>query len=212
MDFDFSLVDEALGYKLLSSLVIPRPIAFISSLGANGVVNAAPYSFFNLMGDDPPILIVSMEQRAEGGLKDSARNILEAGEFVVNLVDEALAERMHAASTAFPPEVSEPAALGLALAASSAVKPPRLAEAPVAIECTLLQQIAITATRNLFIGQVRWLHVRDGILDPATLRVDLSQYFPVGRLFADRYCRTRDQFTIASSPEYLARIKAAGRL
>lgn len=212
MDFDFSQVDPALGYKLLSSLVIPRPIAFISTQGANGVVNAAPYSFFNLMGDDPPILIVSMEHREDGSPKDSARNILERGEFVVNLVDEPLAERMHAASTAFAPEVSEPEVLGLPLAPSQLISPPRLAEAPVAIECTLYERIAIGATRNLFIGQIRALHVRDGILDPDTLRVDLARYFPVGRLFADRYCRTREHFTVATSPEYLARVKAAGRL
>lgn len=212
MDFDFAQVDPGLGYKLLSSLVIPRPIAFISTQSRDGIVNAAPYSFFNLMGDDPPILIVSMEHRQDGSPKDSARNIDDTGEFVVNLVDEDLADRMHAASTAFPPEVSEPEVLGMALQASSLVRAPRLADAPVSIECTLYQRIAIGATRTLFIGQIRWLHVREGILDPATLRVDLSRYFPIGRLFADRYCRTRDHFTVSTSPDFIERIKAAGRL
>lgn len=102
MNFDLMALDTGLRYKLLSSLVLPRPIALLSTVGPTGVVNAAPYSFFNLMGDDPPILIVSLERRADGTLKDSTRNILDTGEFVVNLVDEALADRMHACSTAYP--------------------------------------------------------------------------------------------------------------
>lgn len=212
MDFDFAKLTPALSYKLISSLVVPRPIALISTLGANGIVNAAPYSFFNLMGDDPPILIVSIEHRADGTMKDSSRNMTETGEFVVNLVDEPFADRMHACSTAYPPEVSEPEVLGLALAPSSTIKPPRLADAPVALECTLHQTIKIGERRLLLIGQIRWLHVRDGILDPQTLRVDMSNYFPVGRMFADRYIRTRDQFTIDSSPDFIERVKASGRM
>lgn len=212
MDFELSRLDTGLCYKLLSSLVLPRPIALLSTVGKNGVINAAPYSFFNLMGDDPPILIVSLECRADGTLKDSARNILDTGEFVVNLVDEALADRMHACSTAYPPEVSEPEVLGLGVAASSAIQPPRLADAPVALECTLYQKIEIGRRRLLVIGQIHWLHVRDGVIDPATLRVNMSNYFPVGRMFADRYIRTRDQFTIDTSPDFIARIKAEGRM
>ena len=212
MDFDLSAVDTGLCYKLISSLVVPRPIALISSISPAGLVNAAPYSFFNLMGDDPPILIVSIEHRADGTMKDSSRNILDTGEFVVNLVDEALADRMHACSTAYRPEVSEPQELGLALAPSASVKPPRLADAPVALECTLHQKIAIGERRLLLIGQIRWLQVRDGILDPQTLRVNMSNYFPVGRMFADRYIRTRDQFTVDTSPDFIERVKAAGRM
>jgi flavin reductase (DIM6/NTAB) family NADH-FMN oxidoreductase RutF len=191
MNFDLMALDAGLRYKLLSSLVLPRPIALLSTVGPTGVVNAAPYSFFNLMGDDPPILIVSLERRADGTLKDSTRNILDTGEFVVNLVDEALADRMHACSTA--------------------VKPPRLADAPVALECTLYQQIEIGARRLLAIGQIHWLHVRDGVIDPDTLRVNMANYFPIGRMFADRYVTTRDQFTVDTSPDFIERIKAEGR-
>ncbi len=211
MNFDLLALDTGLRYKLLSSLVLPRPIALLSTVGPAGVVNAAPYSFFNLMGDDPPILIVSLERRADGTLKDSTRNILDTGEFVVNLVDEALADRMHACSTAYPPEVSEPEVLGLDLVPSTAVKPPRLADAPAALECTLYQQIEIGTRRLLAIGQIHWLHVRDGVIDPDTLRVNMANYFPIGRMFADRYIRTRDQFTVDTSPDFIERIKAEGR-
>ncbi len=212
MDFDFAKLSPALSYKLISSLVVPRPIALISTLGKNGVVNAAPYSFFNLMGDDPPILIVSIEHRAPGVMKDSARNIIETGEFVVNLVDESIADRMHACSTAFGPDVSEPEVVGLSTAPSRAIAAPRLAESPVALECTLDQQITVSDKRLLIIGRIRWLHCHEGVLDPETLRVNMDRYFPVGRLFADRYVRTRDQFSVDSSPDYLAAVRAAGRL
>ena len=212
MDFDFAKLTPALSYKLISSLVVPRPIALISTLGKNGVFNAAPYSFFNLMGDDPPILIVSIEHRAEGVMKDSARNIIETGEFVVNLVDEATADRMHACSTAFGPEVSEPEVVGFSSAPSNTIRAPRLAESPVALECTLEQQITVSAKRVLIIGRIRWLHCHEGVLDPETLRVNMDRYFPIGRLFADRYVRTRDQFSVDSSPDYLAAVRAAGRL
>lgn len=212
MNFDLMALDTGLRYKLLSSLVLPRPIALLSTVGPTGVVNAAPYSFFNLMGDDPPILIVSLERRADGTLKDSTRNILDTGEFVVNLVDEALADRMHACSTAYPPEVSEPEVLGLGVVPSTAVKPPRLADAPAALECTLYQQIEIGTRRLLAIGQIHWLHVRDGVIDPDTLRVNMANYFPIGRMFADRYVTTRDQFTVDTSPDFIERIKAEGRI
>ena len=107
MDWNFATLETAKRYKLLAGLVIPRPIALISTQSAAGVVNAAPFSFFNVMADDPPIVIVSIENRVDGRMKDSGRNILESGEFVVNLVDEAIAERMHGCAADFPPEVSE---------------------------------------------------------------------------------------------------------
>lgn len=212
MEFDFSTLPPATCYKLLVATVVPRPIALVSTMGADGVVNAAPFSFFNLMGDDPPIVILSIEDRPEGGRKDTSRNLLESGEFVVNLVDEDIAERMHACSQDFPPGVSEPLQVGFGLAPSRAVKPPRIDEAPVSLECRLLQTVDLKPTRVLAIGQVVWMHARDGIIDPQTLRVNAAQYFPVGRLYADRYLRTRDTFAVTSSPQYLEMVKRLGRL
>ena len=115
MEFDFSGLPPATCYKLLVAAVVPRPIALVSTLGADGVVNAAPFSFFNLIGDDPPMVILSVENRPECPPKDTRRHIDENGEFVVNLVDEPMAERMHACSQDFPPDVSEPAEVGFTL-------------------------------------------------------------------------------------------------
>jgi len=212
MEFDFSKLPPKQCYKLLVGLVVPRPIALVSTLGRNGVVNAAPFSFFNLLGDDPPILIVSIENKPGGEFKDTARNILESGEFVVNLVDEATVKRMHGCSQDFPPEVSEPDQVGFTTLPSRAVRPPRIAEAPVALECKLFQHILIGKRRHLVIGQVAWLHSHEGIIDPENLRVRMENYFPVGRLYAERYVTTRDQFAVEGSPEYLESIKRMGRL
>lgn len=212
MEFDFSKLPARHCYKLLVGLVVPRPIALVSTLGSNGVVNAAPFSFFNVLGDDPPILIVSIENKQSGEMKDTARNILEGGEFVVNLVDEATVERMHDCSQDFPPEISEPEQVGFTMVPSRAVRPPRIAEAPVAMECKLFQHIPIGTQRHLVIGQILWLHSQEGIVDPENLRVRMENYFPVGRLYADRYSKTRDLFSVAGNPEYLESIRRRGRL
>ena len=212
MDFELARLPAGHRYKLLTALVVPRPIALVSTRSADGVVNAAPFSFFNLLGDDPPILIVSIEARPDGRLKDTARHLLDSGEFVVNLVDEATVERMHACSTDFPPEVSEVEAVGLACAPSRAIAAPRISDCPASLECRLFQRIEISATRLLAIGEVLWLHCHDGLVDPATLRVDPERYLPVGRLFGDQYVRTRDRFSVSNSPEYLEAIRRRGRL
>jgi flavin reductase (DIM6/NTAB) family NADH-FMN oxidoreductase RutF len=210
MDFDFDKLARPLRYKLLTSLVVPRPIALITSLGADGVVNAAPFSFFNVLGDEPPIVIVSIEDRDSGPMKDTARNIIERKEFVVNLVDEAIAVQMHGCSNDMPPDVSELEAVGLTQAASVSIAPPRILEAPAALECTLHSDISIDK-RRILIGLVRHLHVRDGLVDPETLRIDMSRYQPVGRLFANRYCRTAEQFALQKNA-YLEMMEQSGRV
>ncbi len=212
MELDFSTLPAATCYKLLVAAVVPRPIALVSTMGTDGVVNAAPFSFFNLIGDDPPMVIVSVENRPEGPPKDTRRHIDATGEFVVNLVDEPMAERMHACSHDFPPGVSEPAEVGFALERSQVVKPPRLAEAPFSLECKLIQRVEINPRRLLAIGQVVWMRARDGLIDAQSMRVNTAEYHPVGRLYADRYIRTRDSFSITSSPQYLEMVRKLGRL
>lgn len=189
-------LDRAQRYKLLTALVVPRPIALVTSLGPDGVTNAAPYSFFNLFSQDPALVVLGIERREGPVQKDTGRNIEATGEFVVNLVDEDLAERMNICAVDFPPEISEVEMAGLTLAPSATVRPGRLAEAPAALECTKLVTLLPGGGRELVVGRIGAIQVRDGLLDPATLRLDLERWRPVGRLFGNLYCRTRDRFEL----------------
>ena len=128
MDIDFSAITEYQRYKLMASLIVPRPIALVTTLGANGVVNAAPFSMFNMVGEEPPLVMLSINRLQDGHLKDTAANILASGEFVVHIADEAMAPQMHACGASLPPEVSELEATGLTPVPSITVKPPRIAE------------------------------------------------------------------------------------
>jgi len=206
MEWDFNGLAPGQRYKLLVGLVVPRPIAWVTSSSPAGLVNAAPYSFFNVLGDDPPLVMISVENRDAGPMKDTARNILETKEFVVNMADESTLEKMHASSNPYPPEVSEPEVLGLALAPSLAVGPPRLADSPVSFECRLHTHLDLGG-RHLLIGQVHWLHVHEGIVDPESLRVQMDVYHPVGRLYANRYVRTREQLTVEANSYNQGRLK-----
>ena len=195
MEIDFDAITEYQRYKLMASLIVPRPIALITTLSGTGVVNAAPFSMFNMLGEDPPIVMVSINRLEDGGLKDTAVNIARDKEFVVHLTDEAMAEKMHRCGDRLPSYVSELAHAGLDAAPSHRVAPPRIVQAPVAFECTLFETLE-TASRQIFIGQVRWLHARDGLIDTETWRVRLQDYFPVGRFGASFYVRTRDRYAI----------------
>ena len=195
MKIDFSQITEYQRYKLMSSLIVPRPIALVTTLGANGVVNAAPFSLFNMLGEEPPIVMISLNKHADGQLKDTAANILANGEFVVHLADEAIAEKMHACGTSLPPEVSEVEMVGFTTAPSQAVKPPRIVEAPVAFECRLWEKLE-TESRYIFIGRVLWLHARDELIDTETWRVRLQNYFPVARFGASFYINTRERYAL----------------
>jgi flavin reductase (DIM6/NTAB) family NADH-FMN oxidoreductase RutF len=174
---------------------VPRPIALVTTLGEDGTVNAAPFSMFNMLGEEPPIVMISVNRVADGTLKDTAVNIARTGEFVVHLSDEAIAEKMHRCGERFPPNVSELESVGLTPVASSRVAPPRIAEAPVAFECTLWETLE-TTSRHIFIGKVHRLHARDELIDVETWRVRLQHYFPVGRFGASDYVTTRDRFTL----------------
>jgi flavin reductase (DIM6/NTAB) family NADH-FMN oxidoreductase RutF len=180
-------------YKLLAGFVLPRPIAWVTTLGPTGVVNAAPFSFFNVMCEDPPLCIFAANHRPDGRLKDTAANIQRNNEFVVNLTDEPLAQAMHETSGDFPPEVGEPGYLGLKLAPSSKISVPRLADAPWAMECKTWKIIDVNNDRLLIMGEGVNFYIRDELWDPAAMRVHMERYHPIGRMFADRYCRTDDR-------------------
>lgn len=186
-------------YKLLTSLIAPRPIAFVTTVNESGLVNAAPFSLFNMLGEDPPLVVVSVNKKEGGSFKDTAKNILQSREFVVNMCDEPLAAAMHASAEEFPPNVSEVTALGLETQPSIAVRPPRLSAAPAAFECVLDEHLENTS-RFIFLGRVLWLHARPGLVDVDTHRIDLVNYMPVGRLGGGEYVKTKDRFTIKSNP------------
>ncbi len=195
MHVDFGQITAYQRYKLMASLIVPRPIALVTTVNADGVVNAAPFSMFNMLGEDPPLVMISVNMLASGALKDTAANIVASGQFVVHLTDEAMAAKMHACGEAIPSDQSELDVAGLTAAPSFEVLPPRIVEAPVAFECTLWETIR-TESRLIFFGKVLHLHAREGLVDSQTWRVSLQDYFPVARFGASFYVTTRDRFSL----------------
>jgi flavin reductase (DIM6/NTAB) family NADH-FMN oxidoreductase RutF len=194
MEFDLENEHADRAYPLLASVVVPRPIALVTTLGPDGVVNAAPFSFFNLLGADPPILAVAPGDRDDGTPKDTARNIRLQHEFVVNLVDETIAEAMNRTSASLPYGMSELESAGLATVPSTLVKPPRLAESPVSMECTEWGTLEIGGNR-VVIGLIKRLHVKDVHVDREKLRIRSETLHLIGRMSVPNwYCRTGDRF------------------
>jgi flavin reductase (DIM6/NTAB) family NADH-FMN oxidoreductase RutF len=195
MELNFAELEPKLRYKLLIGLVYPRPIALVSTINASGVPNAAPFSFFNVVADEPPLVMLSFNRRSDGELKDTVKNIRRTGEFVVNLVDEAIANGMLVCGQELPETESEFAAAGFTPVPSVAVAPPRVKEAPASLECRLLQRIELGPAREIILGEVLRAHAREGLVDPATWRVS-EAYRPIGRLYGDSYCTTRQRFDL----------------
>ena len=181
-------------YTILASLVTPRPIALVTTISADGKVNAAPFSFFNLMGANPPICAFAPGNRKDGTPKDTARNVRSTHEFVVNLVDEAIAEAMNQCAASLPFGESELTRAGLHAAPSSVVKPPRIVEAPASLECVEWGTLQIGGNR-VVIGVVKRVHIRDEYFDVEKQRVRGDQLFLIGRMASpDWYCTTRERF------------------
>ena len=196
MEIDFEALPAADRYKVLASLVTPRPIAWVTTANDEGVVNAAPFSFFNCFGSNPPILAFAPGDKEPGMPKDTARNIRARREFVVHIADRHNAGQMVATSAPLPFGESELEAAGLSAVASATIGVPRIAEAAVAFECREWATLEIGSNR-MVIGIVQHAHVRDGLLDPETLRLNAEQFSPVGRMAApDWYCQTGDLYKI----------------
>jgi flavin reductase (DIM6/NTAB) family NADH-FMN oxidoreductase RutF len=194
MRFDFAELSAPERYKLLGGLIVPRPIALVTTQSAEGRINAAPFSFFNVFAEEPPLVVLGFGISAQGGAKDTTVNIRDTGAFVVNLVDEPIAEAMNLCAIDFPPEVDEIEIAGLELTPSLKVAPPRIVQAPVNLECRRYVTLQPARERYLVLGEVVMVHVRDGLVDPATLRIDRDAYAPIGRLLGGGYVRTRDRF------------------
>jgi flavin reductase (DIM6/NTAB) family NADH-FMN oxidoreductase RutF len=202
VEFDFAKLTGPQRYKLLSSTVVPRPIALVSTRGTNGIDNAAPYSFFNVFAENPPTVVLGLQLRPDGVVKDTTRNIRDTGEFVVNLVDRPIAEAMNVCAIDFEEEVSEFDLTGLTRLPCRSIAAMRIAEAPVAFECKRVVTLSLGRDRDLVVGEVQHMHVRDGLIDPDTLRIDLSKYQIVGRMFGDLYTPVESTFALERmSPE-----------
>lgn len=181
-------------YKLLTNLVVPRPIAWVSSLSPDGVVNLAPFSFFNAIGSEPLYIMFSVSKNDAGEPKDTARNISANGEFVVNLVTEELFDAMNLSAADFPAESSELDAAHLHTAPSMKIKVPRVAEAKASMECRLFSEQQI-GSNTLIIGEVVMFHVHDDLIDE---RLHIHNFAPIGRMGSPSvYCHTTDRFDIA---------------
>jgi flavin reductase (DIM6/NTAB) family NADH-FMN oxidoreductase RutF len=192
LDLEKEFADRA--YPILASLVTPRPIALVTSMSADGKVNAAPFSFFNLLGADPPILGFAPGDREDGTPKDTARNIRATHEFVVNLVDESIAGAMNQCAASLPYGENELKLARLTAAPSSIVKPPRIAEAPASLECIEWGTLQIGENR-VIIGLIKRVHLRDELFDVEKGRVHSEKLHVIGRMASPNwYCKTRERF------------------
>jgi flavin reductase (DIM6/NTAB) family NADH-FMN oxidoreductase RutF len=192
LDLETEFADRA--YPILASLVTPRPIALVTSLSPDGKINAAPFSFFNLLGARPPICAFAPGDRDDGTPKDTALNIRSMHEFVVNLVDEAIAEAMNQCAATLPYGENELVRAGLTAAPSTVVKPPRIAESPASLECVEWGTLQIGENR-VVLGLIKRLHLRDELFNREKRRVNSDKLQMIGRMASPHwYCRTRDRF------------------
>lgn len=197
----FTLADMSTSdsYKLIASLVMPRPIAWITSVDVAGTVNAAPYSFFNLLSADPPLAAVGFSAASDREGKDTLANVRATGELVINLVSEALAPAMNVTAVNAPRGTDESVLAGLTTEPSVHVKPPRIAESPVSLECRTFQVLEPSASSTILLAQILEVHVRrDAFADQSRLHIDPSVLQLVGRMHGGGgYCTTRDLFELA---------------
>ncbi|HWA81094.1 MAG TPA: flavin reductase family protein [Acetobacteraceae bacterium] len=196
MLFDFDRLSPEDRYKLLVSTVVPRPIAWVVTCDLAGRVNAAPFSFFNAVSGDPPIVVIGIGGRGPGESKDTAVNIRNTPEFVVNLVSAACAEPMNVTAIEFGSEVRELEEAGLTPVPSMKVKPPRIAESPVALECVKHVTVELGTDRSVVFGRVLAVHVRDdAVLDAAKCYIDVPKLDLIGRMHGRGwYAHTRERF------------------
>ncbi len=196
--FDLAAMAKLDTYKLLASVILPRPIAWVVSKDEAGAVNAAPFSFFNILSADPPLVAIGFSKAPDREKKDSLTNIREHGEFVVNLVPEDLAEAMNVTATNAPRGTDETKLAGLKLVKCEVVDVPRIERSPVALECRLYQVIEPGGSSTIVLAKVVYVHVRATAFENLErLHIDPSQLRLIGRMHGGGgYCTTRDTFSI----------------
>ncbi|MGH9868746.1 MAG: flavin reductase family protein [Candidatus Polarisedimenticolia bacterium] len=196
MEIDPATLSRRDGYFLMISAIVPRPIAFVTTKGRHGGTNAAPFSYFTGVSSSPPSLLICSGRRRDG-VKDTERNIVETGEFVVNVVVEEMMDAVVIAGADHPPDVSEIDLAGLRTVPGTKVAAPRVLDSPVNLECRLLQSIDV-AGAAVMAGEVVWMHVRDDLLRPSAHAgiplIDAARLRPVARLGGDLYARMGEIF------------------
>jgi flavin reductase (DIM6/NTAB) family NADH-FMN oxidoreductase RutF len=198
MLFDLATISAENAYKLLVSTVVPRPIAWITTRDVDGTLNAAPFSFFNAVSGDPPVVCIGIGDRAPGYAKDTGGNIRRTDQFVVNLVSYPLARQMNITAIDFPKGVDELAQAGLTGVPSIRVRPPRIAEAPVSMECERLVIVEVGIARTVILGRVLAVHIKDEyVLDAERCYIDSPKLDLIGRMHGQGwYARTTDLFDL----------------
>jgi flavin reductase (DIM6/NTAB) family NADH-FMN oxidoreductase RutF len=201
MELDPRTMRQESTYKLLIGCVVPRPIAWVSTVGPDGVNNLAPFSFFMGVCQEPPTIAFSSGPRAKNR-KDTVRNAEHTGDFVVNVVDDDLAEQMNLTSGEYPHELDEFALTGLTAAPGVRVRAPRVAQAPISLECRVAQIIPVgRGPHSLVLGEILYFHLRDDICDGASGRIDMARLKPVGRLAGHQYAHIHDIFQMKRPSE-----------
>lgn len=194
MIFDFAQIGPRDRHKLLTSTIIPRPIAWVSTRSADGVDNAAPFAFFNVFGENPPVLALGIHDGANGP-SDTGNNIRATGEFVVNLVPRSALAQMDVTARGFAPEVDEFSEANLTKLDSVRIKPPRIGESPVAYECKLIHTVELGPSRWIAVGQVLIAHIADeAILDAGRFHIDSDKLDIVARIAGGRYAQLTEAF------------------
>ena len=198
MHFNPDQISPVVLYQHLIRVIAPRPIAWVSTVSLSGLTNLAPFSFFTGVGAKPPSIVFCPANRRDGTPKDSLKNILDTGEFVINVVPFRLSEAMNLSSAELPPNESEFELTGIETAESSIVKPPRILASPVSLECTLLHHLPLApgpGGANIVVGRIVQLHLDDAVLDDAGW-ADPGLLDLIGRLGGASYCRTTERFDL----------------
>ena len=198
MHLDPAQIPTSAMYQHLLHIIVPRPIAWVSTVSLSGVTNLAPFSFFTGVGAKPPSVVFCPSNRRDGTPKDSLKNILDTGEFVINVVPFRLAEAMNLSSAELPPDESEFELTGIETTPSIIVKPPRVQASPVSLECRLMQYLPLApgpGGANIVVGKIVHLHLDDAVLDHAGW-ADPGLLDLIGRLGGASYCRTTDRFDL----------------
>jgi flavin reductase (DIM6/NTAB) family NADH-FMN oxidoreductase RutF len=194
VQFDPAQLSEAQQYKLMTGSIVPRPIALVTTLGEMGP-NAAPFSLFNVVATEPPILFISVGDQVDGREKDTIKNLRKNPEFVVHIVNHAMVERMNVCSTNFPTGVNELEKAGFSVVPARKVSPPRIAESPAQFECRVINIIDIGARHHFVLGEVLWFHYHEDVVDERQ-RVNFEKLNPVGRLTGPMYARLTETFKL----------------